>query len=126
MRFIFDGSPIKPFSTADSLTMEDGDIIDLVERVITTVATRSTLISLSRVDGEKPIVIAVEGDNEGDRVYYLMGRNTPLRNLMIDYCDCTGAFYEVMGFNYLGVSIDPDETADCMGWRMTISSMLSL
>ena len=77
-----------------------------------TAATQSTLISLSRVKEEDLIVIKVQGQNEAGQLCYWMGRNTPMHNLMLDYCDRTGAVYECTRFRFDGSRINPDRTAN--------------
>ncbi|XVF24452.1 hypothetical protein REPUB_Repub13aG0129200 [Reevesia pubescens] len=75
-------------------------------------ATRSTLISLSMVKEENPIVIKVQGQKQADMLCYRMGRNTPLIHLMLDYCDRTGAVFESIRFHYDDLRISPEKTAD--------------
>ncbi|PPD92074.1 hypothetical protein GOBAR_DD10989 [Gossypium barbadense] len=67
------------------------------ERV--TAATQSTLISLSRVKEEDPIVVKVQGQTQANTLNYWMGRNTPLRFLMRDYCERTGAVFKYTTFH---------------------------
>ncbi|XVF82255.1 hypothetical protein PTKIN_Ptkin16aG0030900 [Pterospermum kingtungense] len=97
--------------------MEDGDIIDVIEWVRYTVAPQSTFITLPRLKGEIPILIEVQAEEGVARAdhynrFYMMGRNTPLRNLLLDYCDRVSAFYECMRFRLRDSYVNPDKTAD--------------
>lgn len=80
------------------------------ERV--TAATQSTLISLSRVKEEDPIVVKVQGQKQADTLNYWMGRKTPLRFLMLDYCERTGAVFEYTRFHLNGLRIKSGKTPD--------------
>lgn len=78
-----------------------------------TSATQLTLISLSRMKEEDPIVIKVQENHiGGNQLCYWMGRNTSMHDLMLDYCDRTGAVYEYLRFTYDGCRVSPDNTAD--------------
>ncbi|XVF82257.1 hypothetical protein PTKIN_Ptkin16aG0031100 [Pterospermum kingtungense] len=93
--------------------MEDGDTIDVIEWSINTVATESVLISPSCENGENPILIQVRGIGKADhKVFYMMGRNTPPRNLLLDYCNRTAAFHECGRLVHCGSYVNPDKTAD--------------
>ncbi|XVF82256.1 hypothetical protein PTKIN_Ptkin16aG0031000 [Pterospermum kingtungense] len=97
--------------------MEDGDIIDVLEWVRYTVAPQSTFITLPRLKGEIPILIEVQAEEGVARAdhynrFYMMGRNTPLRNLLLYYCDRVSAFYECMRFRLRDSYVNPDKTAD--------------
>ncbi|XVF00258.1 hypothetical protein REPUB_Repub03eG0269600 [Reevesia pubescens] len=111
VRFIYDGSPIIPRFTANKYRMEDGDIIDVIQWVGFRVpsATLSTLITLPRANGEKPIVLDVKDH------LYLIGRNTPLDNLVHDIADRICELNEHIRLFYHGRQIDRKKTADDLG-----------
>ncbi|EOY19854.1 Uncharacterized protein TCM_045231 [Theobroma cacao] len=112
LRFLYDGSRIHSKETADDLQMKDEDIITWAKRSLR-VATPSTVISLPRMYNEKPIVLGMWDSSKDDhQLFYWIGRHTPLHNLMLDYCDRNGAFYDNVRFNYFGKSIKPNETTD--------------
>ncbi|XVF00259.1 hypothetical protein REPUB_Repub03eG0269700 [Reevesia pubescens] len=114
---IYDGSPIIPDFTPDTYQMEDGDIITVIEwdgfRVMG--ATQSTLITLPLVDGEKPIVLKVQWPGKDDIQFYLIGRNTPLDNLIHDYADRIFELNEHIILFYKGYKIEPMKTAGDLG-----------
>ncbi|MBA0788268.1 hypothetical protein Gotri_027265, partial [Gossypium trilobum] len=81
-------------------------------------ATQSTLITLPlAVAGEKPVVLKVKDFREdGALYYYLIGRNTPMKNLLHDYADRINELYEHVSFICCRFCrIDMGKTADDLG-----------
>ncbi|KAA3481343.1 Small ubiquitin-related modifier, SUMO [Gossypium australe] len=124
VRFYYQDEPILPTFSAEFLEMKDGDTIDVLGRrnFRPTAATQSTLITLPLVvDGEKPVVLKVKDCTEDGALYYLIGRNTPMKNLLHDYADCINELYEHVKFSCVKCCcIGMRETADDLGledWR---------
>ncbi|GMI70161.1 hypothetical protein HRI_000685400 [Hibiscus trionum] len=122
VRFLFDGSALNPYSVPSELQLEDGDSIDVIRRDEYISGSESTLIflhdvptiSLPHAKYERVIRLEVLGlENDSDFVY-LIGINTPLRHLMLDYCDRTAQVFEFMRFrlSFRFSDIDPNKTAD--------------
>ena len=62
---------------------------------------------------QKLIVLQVQGQNAADPLRYLISHKTPLRGLMLDFCDRAGLVFECTRFlEPEGSLINPDRTAD--------------
>ncbi|KAK8634983.1 hypothetical protein V6N13_022861 [Hibiscus sabdariffa] len=78
-------------------------------------ATEWTMISLSRVKEEDPIVVKVQGQTQAEKLCYWMGRETKLHYLMRDYCERTGGILEYMRFHVDGSRVNPNKTPSDLG-----------
>ncbi|OMO99064.1 Small ubiquitin-related modifier, SUMO [Corchorus capsularis] len=136
VRFRYCGaSPVNPGSTPHDLDMKDGDSIDVIpwENFVVTGASQSSMISLPRMDEEKPILLKVIDVIKGGHVFYRIGRNTPLHYLMLDHFERIGVRYSHGRFFYDGKCIEPYQTADDLGmedgdhidaWRKSVIETL--
>ncbi|KAG4127013.1 hypothetical protein ERO13_D10G192100v2 [Gossypium hirsutum] len=120
VRFYYEDKPINPAFNAIWLNMKDGDTIAVSRRrnFRPTAATQSTLITLPlAVVGEKPVVLKVKHFRaDGALYYYLIGRNTPMKNLLHDYADRINELYEQVNLScFRFCSIDMGKTADDLG-----------
>ncbi|MBA0813520.1 hypothetical protein Gohar_027365 [Gossypium harknessii] len=120
VRFYYEDKPINPAFNAKWLNMKDGDTIVVSRRrnFRPTAATQSTLITLPlAVVGEKPVVLKVKDFSaDGALYYYLIGRNTPMKNLLHDYADRINELYEQVSLTCSRLcSIDMGKTADDLG-----------
>lgn len=93
LRFLYSFSPINPLFSANRLEMEDGDIIDVIQRDVLA-STQTTLFSLPRAKGEMPITLKVGLSGADHHLMYLIGRSTPLEYLFLDYADRMSLLYE--------------------------------
>ncbi|OMO87942.1 Small ubiquitin-related modifier, SUMO [Corchorus olitorius] len=77
-----------------------------------TVATKSTLITLSdKAKEEKGILLKVKGQKKAEDLSYLMGKKTPLYELMLDYTERICVPFNSVRLVYNGSPIDPFLTA---------------
>ncbi|OMP09840.1 Small ubiquitin-related modifier, SUMO [Corchorus olitorius] len=78
-----------------------------------TASTQSTLICLPRAQGEGHIILKVQRQGAAEQLSYQIGRNTPLRDLMLDFCDRTGLVFHCTRFLHPeGSRICPLQTAN--------------
>ncbi|GAV84291.1 Rad60-SLD domain-containing protein [Cephalotus follicularis] len=74
-------------------------------------ATKETIITFPIGKDDNSVILRVQKQKVDD-VIYRIGRKTPMRRLMLDYCVRMGFVYETVKFSFDGSRLSMTQTAD--------------